>query len=112
MEFVSVLYFEKKHEAKKLRHEMMTLQRSFYAFTVVDQSLFEAEGVCVAFNKVSPEHICHVGEVSLLPYLSEPATVFVSSDMEALKAFKLAERLNPSYSPPATAKPGEDIPDG
>ncbi len=110
IEVAQYLFFTKRHNPRQVRHVVLTLKRTFYNLSIPDQGSYDIEGVCNGFSKVAQELQCHAGELSLLPHLVEPGTTFVSSDKNALRAFKMVPRLDPSFSPPVIAEAGDEIP--
>jgi len=111
IELARHLYFCKKFNISKVKRCVTTLIRSFDNFKVPEQGIHEVTELCRSLGAISINAQCHAGELSLIPQLFEVGTTYVSSDKNSLKAFKMVDRLNPSFSPPMIIKNGDDIPD-
>lgn len=108
IEFARYLRFAKNLETSRLKQIVFTLSRTFSGFKITRQDSSDVFSVCQELKRIDTQLNCHTGELTLLPILRNPFVTFVSSDINALRAFINSNRLDPRASPAQFYGMGKD----
>lgn len=109
IELIRRLYYIRQKDAKKVRYSIKILTNAIKQITYTNMSKNEAKDISRKIEHLPVDVPCHVGELSLLPYIQEQNTVVVSSDQNVLKAYVQTTRIDPRTSPPTTLNAGVNL---
>lgn len=107
IELIRRLYYIRHRDAKKVRYSIKLLTHAIKQISYKNMGKNEAKDISRKIEQLPLDIPCHVGELSLLPYIGEQNTVVVSNDEGVIKAFVQAIRIDPRTDPPRTFNVGE-----
>ncbi len=105
LEFAKFLFYQEV-ALKKIKSRIRNIS-NYYNIKVIGYGTPEMWESIDKFANLPIEIECHAGELSLLPFTKNFNAVYVSSDENSLKSFKMVDRVNPRKSAYVTQKGNE-----
>lgn len=107
IELIRRLYYIRHRDAKKVRHSIKILTNAIKQIDIPNISKNEVKDISRKINPLPLTPDCHVGELSLLPFIDQPNSIIVSSDNGVLTVYQNAIRIDPRHNPPHVIQKGD-----
>ncbi len=95
LELVCHFFYAIRTPPKKVRDIIRTVTRQIRNLEITTSHIETVKEVVRNLSRLTATMKCDIGEMSILPFLFQPDTVFVSSDENAIKSFSFAPSINP-----------------
>lgn len=109
IELIRRLYYIRHRDAKKVRHSIKILTHVLKQITIPTISVNDVKDISRKISSLPLIPDCHVGELSLLPFIDQPNSIVVSSDNGVLTTYKNTIRIDPRHNPPHVIQKGNEF---